>query len=364
MIATILAVVLCLYSAIALRLGTKQCKIAIVGGGPAGLTAALSLQKLGYTDITLLEKARYDKNFDPLKSYSMLLEGRSRPILKEVGAWDEIQRQGLPWDGFGKITTFNSDKSIKINDKQIGDPSWNDKYLLLRNNLANILYDKVLRTNSLCDNNINVIQDGTCTNFQLCKESGELVVDYVLGSGGGEKCQLFADLVIGCDGISSIIRRSLANDSFAGKLDDTVEICDTGGQSTIAPPRLARRFSLRSHRNPSSGVRYVMLPVQPSFALPIHDNKTVNVLARMPLEPSRMYRIPSIASPADRALEFRLYATKPNMPRTASLARVSNHVIWNIKSLQELKRYLQRMFPQLDPIEQFVSDQVIELLLL
>jgi hypothetical protein len=51
--------------------------VLIVGGGSAGLAAALMLAKRGWTEITVLEKRVAADDYEPDKSYNYLIDGRA-----------------------------------------------------------------------------------------------------------------------------------------------------------------------------------------------------------------------------------------------------------------------------------------------
>ena len=52
-------------------------KAVIVGGGPSGIAAALALEKLGWNDITIVEK-RPAKSLEVEKAYLYLIDGRGQ----------------------------------------------------------------------------------------------------------------------------------------------------------------------------------------------------------------------------------------------------------------------------------------------
>ena len=45
--------------------------------------------------------------------------------------------------------------------------------------------------------------------------------------------------------------------------------------------------------------------------------------------------------------------------RNAIVVCKPDHEIWSISTPQEMKSYLQRRFPQLTPLENYVSDEVM-----
>ncbi len=70
--------------------------VVIIGGGPAGLGAALMLAKRGWTDITVLEKRPSADYYEPDKSFSYQIDGRGQKLTDLLEITPKIADLSVP----------------------------------------------------------------------------------------------------------------------------------------------------------------------------------------------------------------------------------------------------------------------------
>jgi len=83
----------------------QSVKVAIIGAGYAGATAAYELRRAGITDITIYE-ARRDSNGDPLvggRAYSPTFTSNSKEYVNEMGPMRVPENSKLFWHYFSKV---------------------------------------------------------------------------------------------------------------------------------------------------------------------------------------------------------------------------------------------------------------------
>ena len=95
-------------------------KVVIIGGGPAGLGAALMLAKRGWTDITVLEKRPSANYYEPDKSFSYQIDGRGQKLTDLLGLTTKLADLSVPNTDF-YFTLIQKDGTRKTTKLPIAD---------------------------------------------------------------------------------------------------------------------------------------------------------------------------------------------------------------------------------------------------
>jgi len=171
-------------------------QIVIIGGGIGGLTAALSLEKRGFKNISIYERAPEIAELGV--GISMLPHASN--VLIGLNLGEELHKIGVE---IGELAYY-SDKGHKIysepRGRKAGFPS--PQYGVHRGKLQTILYKAVL--SRLGRNCIHV--DHELTGFEEINNGKHVICHFKSGLKGKKRESVQGELVIGADGIKSIIR--------------------------------------------------------------------------------------------------------------------------------------------------------------
>tara|TARA_B000000557_G_scaffold263105_1_gene265219 strand:+ start:710 stop:1936 length:1227 start_codon:yes stop_codon:yes gene_type:complete len=171
----------------------KHYDIIIVGGGPAGTSAALYAHKMGLKTIIL------DKNTFPRdKICGDALSGKSVKYMRELGVLDQVAN--LNGSTIRRITFGSpSHKQFDIhlnNPQNKGDIK--EGYVIPREIYDNFLFEKAKEVTEIIENfNVN----------DLLYENNKIIG--ISGKHKKEVHQIYAPLILGCDGAKSTIARKL-----------------------------------------------------------------------------------------------------------------------------------------------------------
>jgi 5-methylphenazine-1-carboxylate 1-monooxygenase len=172
-------------------------RIAIVGAGVGGLTAALSLHAAGYDDVVLLEAAREIRDV----GVGINLPPHAVRELSELGLEGDLVRSGLPtkelayYDPAGQLIWAES-RGLDAGYR------W-PQYSIHRGQLQRILVDAVGKR--LGQSAIKTGQRATCVNQE---SAGQVRVEAV-EQFSGRSVSHTADIVVAADGIRSAVRDCL-----------------------------------------------------------------------------------------------------------------------------------------------------------
>ena len=171
----------------------KDYDIIIVGGGPAGTSAAIFAHQLGLKAI-ILEKLFFPRD----KICGDALSGKSVRYMRELGILDEVSRL----------------EGATINRLTFGSPSHKqfDVHLVNRHNKSSIKQGYVIKRelfdNLLFDRAREMVKVEEGFNVNEIIYDGDSIIG-VSGTQEKEKKNIYAPLILGCDGAKSTLARKL-----------------------------------------------------------------------------------------------------------------------------------------------------------
>eukprot|EP01024_Parvocaulis_polyphysoides_P001909 TRINITY_DN10556_c2_g1_i21.p1 TRINITY_DN10556_c2_g1~~TRINITY_DN10556_c2_g1_i21.p1 ORF type:complete len:379 (-),score=27.94 TRINITY_DN10556_c2_g1_i21:81-1076(-) len=297
--------------------GCKENEVVIVGGGPAGMAAALMLAKRGWTNITLLEKRSSAQFFDPEKSYTYTIDCRGQQFTDYMNFTDELAVVGLP-SSQAQINRVKSDGKLYQSPK-FRQTLEKDSYLLTRNFLLEIMFDVLqqkYKSNVTLHYNVNLVE------MNISEKDEVLEISYKNDQGENQK--LNPILVIGCDGANSIVRKNLEENSEG------------------------KKFTLKEFPSPATGLRFKTLSVPQDFVFNKQTGQftqTNQAYQIEGIENSENYNIRMLSLP---------FKNQKYLPRPVNFVAKPEHHIWTLKTGDQLLDYLQQQFP-LVPIKEQIS---------
>ncbi len=301
----------------------KKDLAVVSGAGPSGIAAAIMLHQQGWKDIKLVERRPKSVEFDRGKAFNYQLDGRGQKMLASIGMNEETVKQYGVANLESVFTSFGPDgeaKTLKIpfvlKDKQTA-------YWVTRSALLEMLSSRLEAVNT--DGRIELIHAAKIERI----DTGDAQVKVSLSHDDGSSTILEPDLVLGCDGLNSGVRAHLAGLASTQSKDFTM----------VAKP------------SPSSCLLYkvIRLPTKLKVnggAVSVSDNRKSYIF-------SSAYK-----TFEERLSLFSLPVARDNEPRTANIILPQSHKLWSIDSLEDLRAYLVKGFPQLDIDELFPGDEL------
>ncbi len=180
-------------------------RVVIIGGGPTGLCSAIALQKLGWSNITVLE-SRPAKFFDHSKSYVYSIDARGQRVFKELNILSELRERSTPFvDVDTKLCILRPDgtettASMPVKPTDPFERMSLPRYMLLE--VFSDIIDDINQAQSALGHlpPIQLHHGYTCNDITV-HEQGKVIVRASKDDGQSLVCA--ADLVLGCDGINS-----------------------------------------------------------------------------------------------------------------------------------------------------------------
>ncbi|HET6951295.1 MAG TPA: FAD-dependent monooxygenase [Acidimicrobiales bacterium] len=215
----------------------KVCRIALIGGGIGGLTAALSLQRAG------LEVAVFERAAELLEvGAGLVVSGPSMRGLDLFGVGDGIRSvAGERPKGYFELKHYATGDVIQ----EAHDVPGQDKaYAVHRADLQRLLVDAVLANDPDC---LHLGHEFT----GLTQDDDGVAITFANGN------TVTADAAVGCDGVSSVVRPHLFGPepvvytgmvSFRGLIPAdlvTASIRDENGSFYVGPDRMFILYFVR-----------------------------------------------------------------------------------------------------------------------
>ncbi len=171
---------------------TSVHNVLVVGGGTAGCTLAALLGRAGVA-VEIVEK----KTDFTVYGSGITLQGAALRVLRDVGVWDELRRDGYPFDSLG-IRSAGGQLLAELPDARTGGPDLPATLGAYRPKLAEVLARAAVNAGA------KVRLDTSVESFR----QDEHGVDVVFSDGGTGRY----DLLVGADGIRSRTRAQLGID--------------------------------------------------------------------------------------------------------------------------------------------------------
>jgi len=302
-----------------------RCRVLIVGGGPAGLAAALMLAQRGWTEIIVVEKRAAIDDYEPDKSFLYQIDGRGQKLTDRLGITHQLADVGIANTAF-YLTRIQPNGSRKTVQLPLIDPNRKTAYWIPRSAFVRLLYEEIQRH---WHDQITVLLQAQCLRINkiLTNEGTGETLEVLVQDIQNRVDRLVPDLLIGCDGIHSIVRATL-NEWDSGR---------------------SGRFEMKQLSSPSAGLRYKVLSLPPKF--PLDDHGQEHAVASM------SYAIRGAFRDRRRFLSLGLLPLKdPLAPRTANLITRPNHYLWDLDTGETVLAFLEQSFPQI-PVRQIVSTE-------
>ena len=286
--------------------------IFISGGGPSGLAAALLFHQLGWEEIVLAERRASPQDFEKNKAFNYQVNQLSQALLRRLGINDRLETFGVANQAF-TATTVKADGTANTQQLGIIDPNRPINYWTTRRNLLTMLFEAVEERN---DGRIKVLYSHAVRGVERPDNDGKCSV--LVEGPGGEQRSFTPDLLLACDGLSSVIRRSAQADR---------DVPDG-------------YFDMIVHPSPSAQLKYKVLNLPPVFTacggdVPVDNHKLAYVFLSRHKDPRRACSL------------FAFPVANPEHPRSVNMIREQDHVLWTIEDAEELLVFLEDAFPQL-----------------
>ncbi len=298
----------------------SRCRVLIVGGGPAGLAAALMLAKRGWSEIVVVEKRLTADYYEPDKSFNYLIDGRGQKFTNLLGLSEQLSHIGVPNIEF-HLTVVQPNGRHRAIKLPLVNAKRQPAYWLFRRAFVQLLYQEI---DHRWSDRITVLFNTSCTAINTVIRHGLETLEVRVESPDSALVHVFEpNFLIGCDGIQSIVR-------------STLNTWDSSG-----------RFELQKFPSPSSGLRYQVLSLPPGFAL--------DAAGIEPTVSTQAYAIRGRFRDRRRSLSLGLLPVRdPEAPRTGNLITYPDHCLWQLNTGKQVLEFLEQVFPQL-PLRQIVS---------
>jgi 2-polyprenyl-6-methoxyphenol hydroxylase-like FAD-dependent oxidoreductase len=211
-----------------------RTKVLIVGGGPIGLTLAMDLAWRGI-DTIVAERRPHN---DPPNVKCGQIGARSMEIFRRLGVADKLRGIGLPADYPNDIVSATSVTGIEISRVLIPargargtpaaagpDTTWPTPEHTHRCNQK--FFEPVLFAHASEQSRIRILHR---TEIKGLTQDEHGVTASAVDLDGGTRSTIYCDYLVGCDGASSFVRKSIGSEFTGNPL-----CCNTRNRSISGP---------------------------------------------------------------------------------------------------------------------------------
>ena len=299
----------------------ESSRVLIVGGGPVGLSTAIMLRIRGWKDVTVVE--RRAQAFDSERSYMYLLDGRGQRLTDLLGLTGVMAESGVPIREFTNITYVLPSGATSVFKFPWASASSAEKFYLPRKEMVDLL------TKTAKASRIPVHFGCSTESIVYDAATNAVKVTCIQKDASGETVLTFEpNIVIGCDGYQSTTRDFLCNSGFPD----------------------SEKFRPRLSESDSSKLHYKILRVNSRFPLPGGE---ISV-------PNRGYVLVGEKGKPNTSIRLGLLPVRSSVSRTANIFCAADHVLWSMETKDEVKAFLSSSLPQLQPLENYISDEELE----
>ena len=304
-----------------------SCTALIVGGGPAGLAAALQLSARGWRDVVVVERREAVAYADADRSYVYNIDGRGRRLLDRHGLGGALEEAGVS-TAVVELTRVYPDGRKEQRSQTVKDAT-RATHWLPRPTFVGLLAAALEAAPHAA--RVRVVTSAAVTAVRRVVgggSSGSESVEVDVEGPGGATVTLRPALLLGCDGVASPVRAALQE----------------WAAEDAAMRAAAGTFEARALPCPSAGLRFKVLPLPPQPRLRDGTVLANSGFALLQGRPSA--RLGGRGAPAVRLglLPFKDAAA----PRTANLITVEGHPIWDIEDAESMYAALEDALPQAD----------------
>ncbi|KAI8471204.1 MAG: hypothetical protein J3K34DRAFT_520699 [Monoraphidium minutum] len=289
----------------------------IVGGGPAGLAAALQLSARGWRDVVVLERR------DSVQSYVYNIDGRGRRLLDRHGLGAALEEAGVSTEVVS-LLRVQAD-GAKEEKQQVIKDAKRGTHWLPRAAFVGLLAGALARSEHAA--NVRVVTNARVSALRRTPGGVEADVSVSPPGGGAEQVVTIRPrLLVGADGAASAVREALE----AWAADD-------------GALRAAGSFRLVEAPCPSAGLRFKVLPMPPNPVL--RDGTALPNPSFALLQGRKAAALGPGAAPIRLGL---LPIKSASDPRTANLITTPGHPIWEVTEGEAMYGVLEDALPQAD----------------
>lgn len=190
--------------------------ISIIGGGITGLSTALALHKLGYSN-TIFERSSQLNEIGA----GLLLQPNALKVLEWLGIREEVSKLGYEITNM-EITNRHLKPFRKVSTETISDAEGNLSLAIHRADLQKVLTNAV-------NAHQPIVYDAKYVDHEI--KNGKVHVTL-------EQSNIETDILLGCDGIHSQVRKTIFPDTT---LRNSRQICWRGISTYKLPQELQRQ---------------------------------------------------------------------------------------------------------------------------